>query len=615
MRRILSTVRVLAFAGCAALASAATSKSVLPDADSWIKVETAHFTLYSDSSASRTREIALDLERFRDVLLRLKPSQAENAPVPTTLFVFKSDAAMDPYKPRYQGKPRSGSGFFQPGTDGNYIALTAAWNSDPRPIIYHEYFHYFMRSNFPPQPLWYEEGAAEFYSTFHSSGREAEIGLLIERHIRTLREVPLLPLPALFAVTHGSPDYNEAQRQSVFYAESWALVHYLLRGEPSHAAEFGRFLVMVQQGRSTDEAFREAFHTDPDVLFQELRRYVRGNRYNYTRLVFDDLKVSTDVRVTPIPPVEALAQLGDLLAHEGEDLLPAAEAHLGEAIARNPSFADALAAMGLVRLRQKRDEEAREFFRKAVEAGSTDFRTSFRLGELRLSALSGKSFLSGGPDSESRTVLEEARAAFRRSIALNARFPEARAALGRTYLLEAGTAAADGIPELEAAVRALPARTDLALDLASLYARTGDVAKSEALMTRTLGADAVTKLAAAPSLSGFEETIARINLLLDQKKEVEAIALLEALAAKSPAGVREDLDAQLKFLKRSASRNRSIRDFNEAVALWKKNDRAGAIALFQQVARTAEDPELARSAREQAERIGKEILRLTPTRR
>ena len=589
----------------------------MPDAESWNRFDTAHFTLFADATAKRTREIALDLERFRSVLLLLKPSKVENAPVPTTLFVFKSDSAMDPYKPLYQGKPRNGAGFFQPGSDGNYIALSATWNSDPRSLIYHEYFHYFMRSNFPPQPLWYEEGAAEFYSTFRATSREAEIGLPVERHVRTLRDVPFIPLRKLFAVVHDSPEYNESQMQGVFYAESWALVHYCLRAEPSHSAALGRFLVMLNEGRPTDEAFREAFHMEPEALLADLHRYIQGSRMNYSRLQFDEMKVPEEVRVSPLPPAQTLVELGDLLAHEGDELLPAAEAHFAEALERNREMPDALAGMGFVRLRQKREDEAEDYYRRAVQAGSSDFRTSFRYGELRLRSLSGKSYTPGKLDASVESAVKDARAAFRRSIALNASFPEARAALGRTYLLEPGTAAAEGIPDLEAAVAALPTRTDLAFELASLYARVGDVTKSEALTAKVLGPEAAKQRASRSSASNFEETIARINLLLEQHKDDEAVALLEDLAAKSSPEIREalDLDSQLKALKHGAARNKIRKDYNEGIERWKKNDLDGALVLFRKVAENLENPELANSAREQVAAIEKTLAlkkRTTP---
>ena len=44
----------------------------LPDrSEPWIKVRTAHFTLFSNASEQYTVEIGMDLERFREALARL----------------------------------------------------------------------------------------------------------------------------------------------------------------------------------------------------------------------------------------------------------------------------------------------------------------------------------------------------------------------------------------------------------------------------------------------------------------------------------------------------------------------------------------------------------------
>src|SRR5436853_5306544 len=219
MRRFLLKVLVLLLSVPALLVAAAE----LPAAakDSWVRVRTANFTLYGSGGESKAKEIGQDLENLRAVLVSVRKSAVANSPVPTSVFVFPSDAALEPYKPRFQGKPRNLSAFFRGTSDGNYIALSARWNSDPRRIVYHEYIHYFLRSNFPPQPAWYEEGLAEFYSTFRIEGDEVQVGLPVEAHIRTLRESPPIPLERLLAIGRNSPEYNEWQRQGIFYAESW----------------------------------------------------------------------------------------------------------------------------------------------------------------------------------------------------------------------------------------------------------------------------------------------------------------------------------------------------------------------------------------------------------
>src|ERR1700730_5400134 len=134
--------------------------------DTWIRLNTAHFTIYSNGSESKAKDIGLEFERLRAALARLKPSLRANSPLPTTVFVFKNDASFEPYKPLYQGKPMYIAGFYQPTTNGNFIAISAGWNIDARPRVYHEFLHDFLDKNLPPQPLWFNEGLAEFYSTF-----------------------------------------------------------------------------------------------------------------------------------------------------------------------------------------------------------------------------------------------------------------------------------------------------------------------------------------------------------------------------------------------------------------------------------------------------------------
>ena len=57
-----------------------------------------------------------------------------------------------------------------------------------------------------------------------------------------------------------SPDYNEGARRGVFYAESWALMHYLMLGNPARMAQLRRYLVAVKDGLEPEPAFKAAFN-------------------------------------------------------------------------------------------------------------------------------------------------------------------------------------------------------------------------------------------------------------------------------------------------------------------------------------------------------------------
>lgn len=586
----------------AASALVAGQDHPLPSSDGWLRVETAHFTLYGNASESKIRNVGLDLERLRAVLLRMGSKLSAHSPVPTAVYVFQSDTALAPYKPLVDGRPRSLSAYFLPSKDGNVIALTAAWNTNPSPVVYHEYLHFFLRNNFPPQPRWYEEGLAEYYSTFRANDREARIGLPVEEHVARLRRGSLLPLRTLFGVDEESPEYNERSRQGLFYAQSWALVHFLLRGDSGSGRkeQLAQFLSRLQEGRPVDEAFRASFLIDERELLSELSRYVRGNRFAYTVARLPDLDVPKETRVAGMGREEVLLRLGELLTRVSGETLGRAESHFRAVLESVPSHPEALAGIGHLRMRQLDEGEAAEFFRLSMEAGSRDFRVPFHYGTLRLKALP---IAGGSLGEEERSVLAQAREAFQKSIETNPHFAEARAALGRTYLWEEDTRAAEGIPHLEAALQQLPSRTDLAMELASLYEAAGEEAKFEGLLRRVLGSHADRVIEQKRRTVQFRRSLAEVNELLSGKKDTEALALMEKLVAGAQGEVRDALEKELAPLRRGVSRNLAVRRYNEAMAQLHGPDYDAALAGFAEVAATAEDPELAKKARERVAEI------------
>ena len=121
------------------------------------------------------------------------------------------------------------------------------------------------------------EGLAGYYSTFQvrPDGRSALMGGLIIPHLQLLQTERLLSLRELLAVDQDSPMYNEGARRSVFYAQSWALVHLLLNGQPDRRAMFQDYLRRSLTADAAD-AWRATFG---DVnMVRELEQYVRQTR-------------------------------------------------------------------------------------------------------------------------------------------------------------------------------------------------------------------------------------------------------------------------------------------------------------------------------------------------
>jgi hypothetical protein len=215
--------RILCFLVAALLISPLPARA----ADKWLSIRSKNFLLVGNASESAIRRVGRDLEEFRSALGNVFPAVREQASIGTTVLVFKDDVSFRPYKPLYQGKAGNVAGYFQPGEDVNFIALAADTES-PR-VLYHEFVHSLTRDSALPLPLWASEGLAELYSMFEVSGREIILGRAIGEHLTTLNQA-MMPLDTLFSVGQGSPYYSETNKQTMFYAESWATVHYLMFG-------------------------------------------------------------------------------------------------------------------------------------------------------------------------------------------------------------------------------------------------------------------------------------------------------------------------------------------------------------------------------------------------
>jgi tetratricopeptide (TPR) repeat protein len=451
--------------------------------DVWTSVRTKNFFLIGNASEKDIRQVATRLEQFRHTFSLLFPKANLASPVTTTVVVFKSDAAYTPFKPVYNGKTSKWvAGYFQPGDDVNYITLTSEKRGDddnPYATIFHEYAHFIINNNMGDPPVWFNEGLAEYYSTFDVSGGDKKItlGIPIRSHVYLLRE-RFIPLRDLLHVTHGSPAYNESDKNGVFYAESWALVHYLLQGNKGQrVAQLGRFSSLVAAGKPVEESFQQAFQTDFKAMERELQAYIKNSTYQgevfdlATPLVFD-----AEMQVAPLSEGEAQGYLGDLLLHANR--LDDADARLKQALALAPDSAQAHASLGMVRVRQNKFAEAEAELKKAVEGNSQNYLAHFYYADavFRKTADEGRR-VTTFPAEDARVMRSE----LRRAIELNPSFAQSYYELAFVSLVTG-----EGMDEAERllaqARRLEPSRHAYALLLAEIKMRRQDLAAARQLL-------------------------------------------------------------------------------------------------------------------------------------
>src|SRR5262249_5651505 len=143
--------------------------------------------------------------------------------------------------PLSNGRPASIAGYANGREDGNVIVMLRASDDATRHTVFHEYTHLIVGSALRSIPIWANEGLAEYYATFELSadGRQAVVGGPIATHVVLLRQ-RFLPLAELLATTASL--YDESDRRSIFYAESWALVHFIVSDVPDGKALLSRYL-------------------------------------------------------------------------------------------------------------------------------------------------------------------------------------------------------------------------------------------------------------------------------------------------------------------------------------------------------------------------------------
>jgi tetratricopeptide (TPR) repeat protein len=345
-------------------------------ADKWTAVHSKNFLLVGNATENQIRDVAENLELFRTAYGKFF-KLPERSVVDTTVIVFKSDASFRPYKPIYQGKPANIAGYFQAGEDKNLIVLSADIET-PR-VIYHEYVHRLMSDNLSGMPTWFQEGFAECFSTLEIEGRDKKLrlGRAIAEHVALLNERRFLPLEQLFAITTESKEYNEEEKQGLFYAESWALVHYMMLGPKDRQDRFFEFLDGLNKGTSAAAVFQRVFQTDLPTFQKTFEAYIQQ------RLAWPAMEINSpgaldrnkDMTARTLTEAESEFHLGDMLLHDAR--LDDAESKIKNALRLDPNLASAQAAMGRLLLRQSKDTDAIASLRRAIQLDPKNYLAHF----------------------------------------------------------------------------------------------------------------------------------------------------------------------------------------------------------------------------------------------
>jgi len=379
---MIRLLKIGALIFCAALPA---SGSISASHDTWFEVRSPHFVIVSNASEREARSTAVRFEQIRTVF-RQSVTLASAAPGPVIIvFAVKDEHSLRDLLPEYWDKGHAHpAGVFLSRLNAFYAAIQLdSQNSNAYKTFYHEYYHSLTLPYFPELPVWLSEGLATFFGNTEVTDQHATMGRPDAQLVDELKLAPLIPLDVLFKVDRRSPYYNEEDKITLFYAESWALTHYLWMAENgAHRQSVTDYLTALDQG-ATEESAAESAFGNLKKLQESLLAYIKSSRFR--QLVVSAPPRITDARLQErqLSDAEVQAYRGGFAAVRGktEDAMRLLE----DLVRWNPNLALAQRNLALAEFLAGRQKEALASASRAIALDGQDGLTRYLRAYLRLS--------------------------------------------------------------------------------------------------------------------------------------------------------------------------------------------------------------------------------------
>ncbi|MFZ0761160.1 MAG: hypothetical protein WAM69_14525, partial [Candidatus Sulfotelmatobacter sp.] len=258
----------------------------------WLEIHSTHYTVITDAGEKKGKEVALRFEQMRAVFAVLLMKDRLNEPLPLTILAFKNDRDYYQSAPLQHGQPINVPGFFLPGEDQNFIVLNL-FEPEPWRAVAHDLAQLWLNYNYPPVQGWFDEGLAEYFSSIRLDDKTYQIGADPELHPvftqdllgnqRAAQNPPesltellsgqvWLALPDLLTMKHDTSTYTEGTHHTLFYAQSWITMHYLIHEKklPQTGTYFG---LVENQHVPVEQAIQQAYGVTPAQFDEAVKAY------------------------------------------------------------------------------------------------------------------------------------------------------------------------------------------------------------------------------------------------------------------------------------------------------------------------------------------------------
>lgn len=266
-----------------------------------IEIKSENIIFYGDVKPEDGKRLVQNLEIYRAVILAL--SDVKNRPdtVPLKIYAFKNNRALNKF-----ASSKGIAGLYTQSSDGP-IFLTVSrggfkgtsWSSQ---VALHEYSHHVLHAlSKDNYPRWYDEGFANYLSTFGIEDDIVTIGAPKANHGASLKEDRWMSPEVVFA---SIKRYPTTRHMGKFYGQSWLYVHYM-QNTPELSAKFPSYLETLKTQKDPLKAFETAFGISPQEYHKKARQYWNANAFPVASFKASPQLLNHDVEVRELTDAEA----------------------------------------------------------------------------------------------------------------------------------------------------------------------------------------------------------------------------------------------------------------------------------------------------------------------
>lgn len=253
----------------------------------WLQISSSHFVVITDAGPKKGHELAARFEQMRGVFSQLMMRQKIRMSQPIEILALQNPVIYGQLAPQGMSLPA----FFLRGEERVFVVVNASVPDSWR-AVEHQFAHYMLDYNYPPTAPWFDEGFAEYFASVSFTDKKTELGSDPELAwpgqpayseqgpgLKSLTE--LLNNPVWLNITDVLQMRNrvvngrEGTHHTLFYAQSWMLMHYLLNRNKLDQA--GTYFDLVENQRvPVEQAVQQAFGVTPAQLDQQVKDYFRS---------------------------------------------------------------------------------------------------------------------------------------------------------------------------------------------------------------------------------------------------------------------------------------------------------------------------------------------------